>query len=176
MSGKLLCTEDPSRHSHAAGVPLESVAGAAASPLDALRALLDGGDDEEFLPPDEAFRFSAEPRHGALLSVRWQIADGYYLYRDKMRFALSNAVGISLGAVSLPEGEIKQDEHFGRVQIYRSHIELALPLTRTRGDEEAITLEARYQGCAEAGICYPPITKTVNLRLPAYEAANASGA
>ncbi len=152
----------------------ETATGTAVSPLDALGQLLGAG-DEGILPPDEAFRFSAAVEDASLLSVRWLIADGYYLYRDKMRFTVNDAQGASLGAVSLPAGEIIEDEFFGRVEIYTQDTNITLPLARTDSGTRTITLEVQYQGCAEVGVCYPPITKMVSLRLPD-DATGAHGA
>jgi len=155
--------------------PGQTAAATAPNPLDAITDLFGGAGDAEILPPDEAFRFSIAVQDPSLLSARWQIADGYYLYRDKMQFTLKDAEGMSLGAISLPEGRIKEDEFFGRVQIYSRDTELALPLARKDGGATTVTLKAQYQGCAEAGICYPPITKTVSLELPGYGVGNATG-
>jgi thiol:disulfide interchange protein DsbD len=153
-------------------VPIEKTLAPAQStttapgPLDTITNLFGG--DAPLLSPDEAFQFSVAPADGDTLMARWVVADGYYLYRDKMRLALKDTPGVSLGAISLPAGEIKQDEFFGRVQIYRQDVEVLLPLARTGGGAKTITVQARYQGCAEAGVCFPPITRQASLELPAY--------
>ncbi|HEX2239151.1 MAG TPA: protein-disulfide reductase DsbD [Gammaproteobacteria bacterium] len=143
------------------------------SPLDALTRLVDSSTstDEEFLPADKAFQLSVTPQDANTLAARWKIADGYYLYRDKMRFSLKDASGVRLRAVSLPQGRIEQDEFFGKTQIYPWDISVLLPLARTGGDTKSVTFRVQYQGCAEAGICYPPITKEVHLTLPASKAS-----
>jgi thiol:disulfide interchange protein DsbD len=138
------------------------------SPLTALTNLADdlGGSNDEFLQADEAFQFHVEPTDANNLLARWEIADGYYLYREKIKFELKDAAEVTLGPVKLVEGKVKHDEFFGRVEIYNEDVEVDIPLLRRARTATEIELMARYQGCAEAGICYPPITKTVNLSLP----------
>jgi thiol:disulfide interchange protein len=99
------------------------------SPLNALTRLVDSSTstDEEFLPADKAFQLSVTPQDANTLAARWKIADGYYLYRDKMRFSLKDASGVRLRAVSLPQGRVEQDEFFGKTQIYPWDISVLLP-------------------------------------------------
>lgn len=126
-----------------------------------------GGAQDEFLEPDQAFVFSATALAADALLVRWEIADGYYLYRSKLAFELKGVDGVTLGQAELPAGKIKEDEYFGRQEVYYRELEARLPVQATAGAIPAsLTLQATYQGCAEAGICYPPMTKTVNLTLP----------
>jgi thioredoxin:protein disulfide reductase len=156
-----------------AGLDVAESAGGMSNPLTALTNLFGNSpDDEKFLPPDEAFRLTADVRNTNTLVARWQIAEGYYLYRDKMRFALNGAHGVSLGKAALPAGVVEEDEFFGRVEIYPQDIEANLPLERTTAGAQSVRLEVQYQGCAKAGICYPPITKQVSLELPAGEGAS----
>ncbi len=124
-------------------------------------------DDQEFLPPDEAFRLSTEVTGPNTIVARWDIAPDYYMYRDKFAFELVEGEGISLGQAELPPGEVKQDEFFGRVEVYHDRVEARLPVARTRAEAASVTLRLTYQGCAEAGICYPPQKKLVELALPA---------
>ena len=74
--------------------------------------------DGEPLEPEQAFRFSARATDANTLEVRYQIADGYYLYRDKFKFSIEPA-DIVPGAAQFPAGKIKQDEYFGKVEVYR---------------------------------------------------------
>ncbi|AHF02611.1 thiol:disulfide interchange protein [Marichromatium purpuratum 984] len=120
----------------------------------------------DFLLPDQAFQPSAEAIDADTLKVRWQIAEGYYLYAAKFAFTTDTA-GITLGEPVLPEPEIKQDEFFGEVGIYRDTVEITLPVTRTAAAPEVLTLETTSQGCADAGLCYPPHRQRVQVRLPA---------
>ena len=132
---------------------------AAAGLLDAL----DGGKParREFLPPDEAFVFTHEAPSGGQLALNWSIADGYYLYRDKFRVEALSA-GATVGALALPAGETKDDPEFGPVQIYRQDLNLSVALDVPPG-MAGVELRVTYQGCAEDGICYPPIRKTLTV-------------
>lgn len=134
---------------------------------------LPGRGGQPFLEPDAAYGFSAEAVNGGnTIAARWQIADGYYMYRDKFRFELVEGSGVSLGTPQFPPSETKQDENFGAVQVYHQAVEILLPLARASAAQTTITLRVGYQGCAEAGFCYPPMNKTVSLPLPAATAAN----
>jgi len=122
---------------------------------------------EEFLDPEIAFKFSARALDANTLEARWQIADGYYMYRDKLKFAVE---GASLGAPKLPAGKIKEDENFGRVETYRKDVRIALPIQRTAG-ATSVTLKTVSQGCADAGLCYTPQEASVSIKLPDVVAA-----
>ncbi|MEW6352810.1 MAG: protein-disulfide reductase DsbD [Pseudomonadota bacterium] len=121
---------------------------------------------DKFLEPDEAYKPSFIVQDSHTLRAQWDIAPGYYMYRDKFAFKLDGA-GVSLGAAQLPPGESKTDETFGKVEVYHDQVTVTLPLVRAAAAPATITLHATYQGCAEAGFCYPPMTKTVSLNLPA---------
>ena len=140
------------------------------SPLPAVnnRQQLDGllgQSDDEFLPPDQAFMFSASAVAPDAIRVSIIVADKYYLYRDK--FAFSSATeGIDVLPYTLPESETKDDPFLGRTEVYHGEVVIDLKLSSVPADG-AFELVARYQGCAEKGICYPPITKNINLTMPA---------
>jgi thiol:disulfide interchange protein DsbD len=118
---------------------------------------------EDFLDPEVAFKFSARAVDANTLEARWQIVDGYYMYRDKFKFEL---VGGALGSPVLPAGKMKDDENFGRVEVYRNDVRIQLPLERSAGTT-AVTLKATSQGCADAGLCYMPQTVSQLIQLPA---------
>lgn len=121
----------------------------------------------QFLEPDQAFIFSAEAIDGNTLRARFEIVDGYYLYRDKFQFSLRDAEGLSLGDAISPPGKLKQDEYFGEMQVYYKQAEFILPVVRDKGtDAIPVTVQARFQGCADAGLCYPPTTSSISLTLP----------
>lgn len=130
---------------------------AAANPLAEFVGAL-GGEDE-FLPPDEAFQFQLEPADDGGVVARWRIADGYYLYRDKIGFSVASPATARVGAPDLPAGKIKRDEFFGEVEVYYGDLAVHVPVTGLAG-ETPVSIRTGYQGCAEAGICYPPIEKT----------------
>lgn len=151
---------------------------AKANPLAALadlgRSLNAGaGEADEFLPSDEAFRFTAETQDDGRVRLRWDIADGYYLYRDKFKIESDPAAGAVLGTPEFPPAETKQDPLFGEVQTYHNRVDILLPVTSPSG---TVTLNVAYQGCAEKGICYPPMNKTAKLQVPgAAPVADATG-
>jgi thiol:disulfide interchange protein DsbD len=145
---------------------------ARASGLDAiLGAARNGGD--EFLPPDQAFRFDAVPEGTDRIRLNWEIADGYYLYRARITVTTTSR-SAQLGSTQFPPGQFKSDEYFGRQEVYHHQLSAPVPVARASGGVLELPLEVRYQGCAEAGLCYPPITKTVSVQLPG--AAGATGA
>lgn len=113
--------------------------------------------EEEYLPPEQAFRFSARIAQPGTIEVRYQIAPGYYLYRERFSFS---ANGASLGAPVIPPGQIKFDQTFAKdVESYRREILITIPFT---GDG-AFTLNAVSQGCADRGLCYSPMESTARL-------------
>jgi thiol:disulfide interchange protein DsbD len=115
-----------------------------------------------FVKADEAFRFSAKFASPSYLVLKWQIADGYYLYKNKFNFSLESQG--QLGVAKLPTAIVKRDKFFGNVEIYQQpELEIIVPI-KTQGLEQ-LDLKVQYQGCADAGYCYPPITKVVNLSL-----------
>ena len=124
--------------------------------------------DDDFLEPDAAFRVDVSEASPGELLIRWDIAEGYYLYRDKLDIRLLAGDGVTAGPVSLPEGEIKHDEFFGDVQVFHHEVEARLPLQRASDAAMEVSVQLGYQGCAEAGICYPPIKKQLTLSLAAY--------
>ncbi len=134
---------------------------------------MDNG-DEEILEPDQAFRFDTLVLDGNTVIARWEIAPKHYLYKDKFKFELLDADGVTLGQAQLPPGEEKDDEFFGRIEVYHNLVEARLALQRTNLDATSVKLKVGYQGCAEAGICYPPQKKTVSLDLPAGNAGSAT--
>ena len=123
-----------------------------------------GGDD--FLPVDEAFRFSAFPDGADRVKLIWQIADGYYLYRARVKVATTSK-DVQLGALEMPTGETKQDEFFGKQEIYHHELVAGVTVARAAAAAFALPLEVTYQGCASAGLCYPPQTKTITVSLAA---------
>lgn len=153
---------------HASPTPA-AVAGTGSPLRDMLKALglKPGSGQDELLPADEAFRFYAEVRDPQTLWVGWQVASGYYLYREKFALALSAPQGLKLGHYEIPHGEAKQDPEFGPVEVFHQDLGFTVPLVRASAAAETITLQAGFQGCAERGVCYPPMEKTVVLELPA---------
>ncbi len=121
-----------------------------------------GGGDPEPLPPDKAFIFSINTQDEKTLIATWRIRSDYYLYRDKISF---NVKGADVSHVALPEGEIKDDPYFGKVETYKGVLKAEILLANIVNRD--IEISAKYQGCWEGGVCYPPQEKHVNLTLPA---------
>jgi thiol:disulfide interchange protein len=149
------------------GTPPAAAAGAARAPAA-------GGTDA--LPEDQAFRIEAIAESSSALLVRLTPAPGYYLYRDKTSFDLPGADGVSLGAPRFPAGKSHRDEHFGEVVVYFEPAEITVPLLRNNTGVQTVMLRARYQGCLTDGICYPPMTKTLSVALPAGDGATSAAA
>ncbi|MBM4189139.1 MAG: protein-disulfide reductase DsbD [Betaproteobacteria bacterium] len=110
----------------------------------------------ELLDPEKAFQISAQVTAKDRVEVRLKIEKGYYLYREKTRVS---AQGATLGAVDLPKGKVKQDEIFGQVEIWRDEVRFALPVKATA----PYTLKITTQGCADAGLCYPPMDTEIRI-------------
>jgi thiol:disulfide interchange protein DsbD len=121
---------------------------------------------EQLLEPEQAFEFSASVKNGNTLYVNWEIAPAYYLYREKIKLELVNSEGTKLGDYFVPNGLPKQDEAFGKVEIFSESLNFDVPLLREDHGKQTVKLRAYFQGCAERGVCYPPMTKDVMLDLP----------
>ncbi len=143
--------------------------------LSSLRDLLGGVQEDEFLDPDEAFQFEVGVLDPDTLGATFTIADGYYLYQDKTRFE-SRTSGIRVGDYQLPPGKDKEDEFFGKSVVYYKGFDVTVPLVRESDAATTAKFDVKYQGCADKGICYPPITKTVELRVPGIGTARAAPA
>ncbi len=118
--------------------------------------LFDAPGRSQFVPADQAFAFDFQQNQHDL-NLTWQIKDGYYLYRKQIRITPEHA---KIADVQLPQGVWHEDEFYGKSEIYRDR--LTLPVTINQASAGA-TLTVTYQGCADAGFCYPPETKTVPL-------------
>ena len=122
----------------------------------AFAGLFDAPGRSQFVPADQAFAFDFQQnQHDVKLT--WQVKDGYYLYRKQVQVTPANA---SIAPLQLPNGEWHSDEFYGKSEIYRHS--LTVPVTLTQANAGAM-LTVTYQGCADAGFCYPPETKTVPL-------------
>jgi thioredoxin:protein disulfide reductase len=143
---------------------------ASVNPLDRLVKKFPGLEtnpaQSELLPAEQAFRFFATVKDPATLHVNWEIAKGYYLYREKIQLELTDAGGNQLGKYSIPRGEPMHDEAFGRVETFHNELGFDLPLIRANSSAQIITLQAKFQGCADRGVCYPPMTQKIDLELP----------
>lgn len=117
---------------------------------------------DEFLPPQVAFQPVATRLDEATVEVRYTIAKGYYLYKEKFKFA---ADGVTLAKPALPPGKLKKDENFGDVEVYYNEVSIRLGAAPESGDafKKLQALEVTSMGCADGGICYPPQTQRIDI-------------
>lgn len=158
-----------------AGAWAQAAPGAQAKPtgIDAVLHAAKSSEDQ-FLQPDQAFRFDATAEGTDQVRLNWEIADGYYLYRTRIK-VITASPAAQLGALQMPAGQIKNDEYFGKQEIYHLELRALVPVARAGVGSLDLPLKVTYQGCAEAGLCYPPITKEVTVHLPARTAGAAGG-
>ena len=114
------------------------------------------GASQRFLPVDQAFQLGAI-WEGHIITIRWYARPGYYLYRHRLSFSSSNA---ELGKPVIPQGEPEDDPYFGKVEIYRGDLLVKIPVVKSG---KMVSLDVGYQGCADAGYCYPPQKRQINL-------------
>jgi thioredoxin:protein disulfide reductase len=129
---------------------------------------------DEFLPPDEAFKLEARAEGPDRVRLTWQIAEGYYLYKSRTKAATSSTQA-QLGALAMPTGKTHNDDYFGEQEVYYVELDAMLPVARPGGGTINLPLDVTYQGCADAGLCYPPITKQVSVELPAGSGSGTGG-
>jgi thiol:disulfide interchange protein DsbD len=118
----------------------------------------------QFLPVDEAFVLTAAPNGGEQIALDWRVAPGYYLYRHRVSVKTPTP-GFALGDISMPDGKQKTDEFFGDVEVYYDSLNVVVPVSRPT-EASRLDIAVSYQGCADAGLCYPPVTKIVAIEMP----------
>ncbi|MFL6707773.1 MAG: protein-disulfide reductase DsbD [Massilia sp.] len=105
---------------------------------------------DDYLPPEQAFKFSARMQDGSHVAVTYEIADGYYMYRERFKF---DAEGATVGEPVIPAGKVKFDDTFQKnVETYRHSVTIVVPVNAPG----LFTFKAQSQGCADAGLCYAP--------------------
>ena len=123
-------------------------------------------DEQELLPPDQAFKLTIKVRSAHTLIAEFEPAKNYYLYKDKITFNLKSA-GTLIEKVSLPQGKMKNDPTFGQTEVYYKPFQAIISLKREIPVSTQLSLAATYQGCNEPiGVCYAPIDKLIKLTLP----------
>lgn len=115
----------------------------------------------DFLPVEEAYRLLITPQDGKVL-LQWEIADAYYLYKSRFSAALNNGKESVSLTLQLPPGKQKQDEYFGDVEVYYQQVTAELPLPP---GSDNFQLQVTSQGCADAGLCYPPYTQNFQINM-----------
>src|SRR3990167_545310 len=127
--------------------------------------------NENLLEADQAFQLSTRMVNGTMIEARWKIAPDYYLYRDKFKFEAIE--GATLKNPVFPRGKKKQDPLFGTVETYTKSVKVRLPFERNEA-ARSVRLRITAQGCNEpVGVCYPPIMKEVDFKLPPVKATRA---
>ncbi|WP_198262496.1 protein-disulfide reductase DsbD [sulfur-oxidizing endosymbiont of Gigantopelta aegis] len=132
--------------------------------LSALAALGNEADmQDEFLEVEDAFKFSLSVGKNNQLEAIWTIADKHYLYKDKFKFELIKGNGFSIQDPIMPPGKAKHDEYLGDYEAYYHNLLLNIPVSGKGDTSKPLAVKVTYQGCAESGICYPKVTKNVEL-------------
>ncbi|MEO8017375.1 MAG: protein-disulfide reductase DsbD [Pseudomonadota bacterium] len=128
-------------------------------------------DDEEYLEVDQAFALTGDALSTNNIQLNWRIADGYYLYKERIKVEPAGATK-TIGALVLPKGESHSDDYFGEQEIYRQSLDATFSVPPS--DAKSVDLSVTYQGCADAGLCYPPQTKVISISLEDAPAATAA--
>src|ERR1700690_1910304 len=115
--------------------------------------------EQDFLPPDVAFHLTSQ-LEGDVLQLRWVIADGYFLYRSKIQVRAASP-DLVVGPPVLPVGTRFEDKNFGLQEVYFQQAEVSVPLTRSDFGAHPLQILVTFQGCAQSGFCYPPISKVL---------------
>jgi len=146
----------------------------AATAVSELQQLLasDDNTNQEFLRPEEAFVLQLTVVDPSRLQAAFKVAKGYYLYQNKIKFSSATPT-VKFSALRFPTAEEKNDPYFGKMMVYHSPFNIQLPLLRAAPEATQLKVQAEYQGCADDGICYPPVKKQLTLSLPALFVASA---
>ncbi|HKX55543.1 MAG TPA: protein-disulfide reductase DsbD, partial [Xanthomonadales bacterium] len=134
---------------------------------------VDGAAEDPALEAEQAFDYEAIGLSAETALVRFTVQPGYYLYRDKFEFQVVDDSGFSVREVELPAGVIKDDPEFGPVPVIYDQVEIPVRFNRPAGPARSLALQARFQGCRDGDICYPPQSRQVSFEMPA--AAQAMG-
>ncbi|MEO8385116.1 MAG: protein-disulfide reductase DsbD N-terminal domain-containing protein [Betaproteobacteria bacterium] len=126
--------------------------------------------EQELLEPERAFLLSARFKDAKTAEFLYKIADGYYMYRTRFKIVGEPATSAKIGKAVFTKGEMKDDATFGRVEIFRNSMRILIPVSRLGkdfrvGDEKLLRLKVTSQGCADAGVCYPPLHQTLTLKV-----------
>jgi len=122
---------------------------------------------DDLLEPEKAFRISTRALDARTIEVSFAIADGYYMYRERFRFAVNPGSKAKLGVPQIPPGVRKKDEFFGEVETYRKQVSIRIPVESAEGP---VKLLVTSQGCADVGVCYVPMDSEVTIRLAGFSA------
>ena len=123
--------------------------------------------EADLLEPEKAFRMSTRAVDDRTVEVKFDIADGYYLYRERFKFEAEPGIGgasVKFGTPDFPAGVKKKDEFFGEVETYRKQLIVLLPVEKTGGGN-TLKLVVTSQGCADVGVCYVPMQTRASVKL-----------
>ena len=127
---------------------------------------------QDFLDPAVAFKLQAQ-RNGAQLQLNWSIEPGYHLYSERIEVKAVGS-GLELGALNKPVGKQEFDKNFGKnMELYTGKIAISAPIIRVPQGANELQIEVTSQGCADAGLCYPP--QQVIVRVPGGDAGISAG-
>jgi len=119
--------------------------------------------ESRFLPVEQAFRLGADLR-GGQANLTWEIEPGHYLYRSRFSVRVLEPENVVAGELLIPDGIKTVDEFRGEVEIYRNRVDVGVPLKLSETElRQGVVLEVHFQGCAEAGLCYPPHRQLLSL-------------
>ncbi|HEY3326073.1 MAG TPA: protein-disulfide reductase DsbD [Novimethylophilus sp.] len=155
-----------------AGLLPDRASGPQSQQASSLLDKLAGGSDA-FLKPEQAFKLSIQTRDAQTLLADFEVAPGYYLYRQRMSFKLKEGSPGSIGTVDLPPGDMKRDPNFGNMEVYHRPFQAVVHLQHGGAPPGTISLLASFQGCSEKGLCYAPIRKTFDIDLANVQATPA---
>ena len=127
----------------------------------AVKSLFTDNAEEEFLPPDVAFKLDLVAVDATNVSANFKIVPGYYLYKQRIKFMIKDAATGEIDAIELPTGEIKDDQNFGKQEVYHHDFVANIKLSSAINP----IIQVTYQGCSEKGLCYAPQTKIFNISL-----------
>ncbi len=131
---------------------------------------------DELLEPEKAFRYSTSSPDANTVRLQYDIADGYYMYRERFKFS-TNTPGVTLGTPRFPQGKLKDDPYFGKIEIYKHQVVVDIPVNRADPSVGKFNLTAKSQGCNEPmGVCYPPLTNAGMITLAAASSSADAGA
>lgn len=125
--------------------------------------------ETDLLEPERAFQLSGRYKDPKMIELQYKIAEHHYLYRSKFKFAIEPVAEAGLGKAQISKGEMKQDPTFGWVETYRDSVRILVPIATLRKNSapagmQPLRLKVTSQGCADAGVCYPPLHQYLTLQ------------
>ena len=147
--------------------------GSIPNPIEALFNGFQQQESDPLLEPDQAFNLTAKLNPDSSIMLNWQIAEGYYLYQHKIKVNVLTQNNLSLNPLTFPPGKQKHDEIFGDTVVYYHQLNLQQTVSPLPKTATELRIKVDFQGCADIGVCYPPMNKVISLAVPP---ANASAA